>query len=402
MDFTLIAVAAASLFFLLRPGLRHSAFWRATLTPLASIIGSGFLIIAPLLAEITGKMAPFAMAAILMLAYAVGSVMRFNIRHAEPRIKAVGAAPVLTRIEQASKLVLVLAYIVSIAFYLRLMGSFVFDIIGLEAPVYASVLTSIILLFIGVSGLFKGLSGLERLETVSVSTKLAIIVALLAGLFGHGITMGFALDGLKPDHLTPLDQLTMLAGMLLVVQGFETSRYLAENYSTTVRIQSMRLAQILSSIIYMLFILLALPLMHHLAPGKPDETAIIHLSGYVAWVLPFMLVLAAVMSQFSAAVADTVGAGGLVEEQTAGRVPEGKAYLGVTLLGIVLVWTANIFEIVAIASRAFAAYYLLQTLIATGIVWDRNAGKGRFFALMGLILLATILLATLLFARSAD
>ncbi|NVJ71177.1 MAG: hypothetical protein HWE08_12525 [Alphaproteobacteria bacterium] len=402
LNIILVLIAALCFSVLLLPKIRRNPFWRATVTPLASIIGSGFLIIAPLLAAITGKMAIFAMMAILLVAYAVGGVMRYNIRHAEPRIKAVGAAPVITRVEDLGRVVLALAYIVSIAFYLRLMGSFVLDMVGLNTQTNAALLTSAVLLFIGISGSIRGLDGLEKLETASVSLKLAIIVALLVGLWHHDIETGFALDGLKPEHHTPIEQLRMLAGMLLVVQGFETSRYLANNYTATIRIRSMRLAQLVASVIYLLFLWLALPLMPNMEFGKPDETAIITLSAQAATVLPFMLVLAAVMSQFSAAVADTVGAGGLVEEQTDGRVTEGKAYLGVTLVGIFLVWSANIFEIVAIASRAFAGYYLLQTLIAARIVALRQEGIVRVLWLSGLLLLASVLLGTLLFALPVE
>ena len=56
----------------------------ATSTPLSSIFGSGFLIIVPILAGAVGSFSVLAMAAVCGLAYAVGSVIRFNIKHAEP------------------------------------------------------------------------------------------------------------------------------------------------------------------------------------------------------------------------------------------------------------------------------------------------------------------------------
>ena len=57
----------------------------ATTTPLASIFGSGFLVIVPILAAAVGFWSVAAMAGICALAYAVGWVIRHNIRHAEPR-----------------------------------------------------------------------------------------------------------------------------------------------------------------------------------------------------------------------------------------------------------------------------------------------------------------------------
>ena len=64
--------------------LATSSNWKATVTPLASIMGSGFLVSAPLLGGIVGNLAVVCMALLLVLAYAVGGAIRFNIRHFEP------------------------------------------------------------------------------------------------------------------------------------------------------------------------------------------------------------------------------------------------------------------------------------------------------------------------------
>jgi hypothetical protein len=77
-----------------------------------------------------------------------------------------------------------------------------------------------------------------------------------------------------------------------------------------------------------------------------------------------MLIIAALAAQFSAAVADTSGAGGLVSELTKGRVPVKMGYAVLTGLGLVLTWGMDVFEIISWASKAFAAYYMLQAAIA--------------------------------------
>jgi hypothetical protein len=59
--------------------LRNSQTWLATVTPLASIIGSGFLVSAPLLILTTGKWAPVAMIVIASIAFLLGGAMRFNM-----------------------------------------------------------------------------------------------------------------------------------------------------------------------------------------------------------------------------------------------------------------------------------------------------------------------------------
>jgi hypothetical protein len=59
---------------------------KATSTPLASIFGSGFLVIVPILAGAVGSYSVVAMASVCALAFAVGIVIRFNIVHAEPAL----------------------------------------------------------------------------------------------------------------------------------------------------------------------------------------------------------------------------------------------------------------------------------------------------------------------------
>jgi hypothetical protein len=51
-------------------------------------------------------------------------------------------------------------------------------------------------------------------------------------------------------------------------------------------------------------------------------------------------------------------------ERSAGRLGLRASYLAITIAAIALVWLADIFEIISIASRTFAFYYLLQTINA--------------------------------------
>jgi hypothetical protein len=79
---TIAFLAAAAIIFSKR--VQASKDWQATVTPLASIIGSGFLVSVPLLASEVGNWAIFAMSALIAAAYLVGGAIRFNIRHGEP------------------------------------------------------------------------------------------------------------------------------------------------------------------------------------------------------------------------------------------------------------------------------------------------------------------------------
>ena len=126
----------------------------------------------------------------------------------------------------------------------------------------------------------------------------------------------------------------------------------------------MRMAQGLSTAIYLVYIGL---LTYSLPPSTAalEETAIIDAMEIVAPILPLLLIAAALSAQLSAAVADTSGSGGLITELTRGRLTPRQGYAILVVIGLLLTWTANVFQIISYASRAFALYYGLQSAIAT-------------------------------------
>lgn len=399
-NFLLPVVALALVVILFRPLVRNLPLWRATLTPLASIIGSGFLISGPLLAHIVEAWAPVAMLGILLVAFAIGAVIRFNITYQEPLQAGTNRSAAATTFQRISDLALGFAYIVSVAFYLRLLASFVMRIGGFRDAVIESVLTTFVLVFIATVGWFRGLGGLEKMEEAAVVVKLGIIAALLMGLLGFDIHWLTADEKLEIPHadLSGAERLRLLAGLLLIVQGFETSRYLGKAYDQPTRVRSMRNAQLIAGAIYLLFVILGLPLLMEFH-GIADETAIITLAERVATVLPAMIVVAAAMSQFSAAVADTAGAGGLFSEISGGRISSRLGYLCLIITAIVLVWVANVFEIITLASRLFALYYLLQCLVAIAVcVTTRSAGAGRHLQILAFSTMAVFLVLVVIFA----
>ncbi len=386
-DAILVGIAVGLTGLSLLPQIRKNPLWGATVTPLASIIGSGFLVIAPLLAAVAGSYALAAMLGIVLLAYAVGHIIRYNIHFAEPLEHARATPRGLRLAEQFSGAALSIAYVISVAFYIRLLASFALSLTPINNNFYEDMLATGILLSIAIIGYLRGLRGLEVVETISVSIKLSIIVALLVGLFWHNLGSGIWIADLVADDADIWSRLRMLGGMLLVVQGFETSRYLGGDYPSDVRRKTMNWAQISSALIYLAFVALVMPLLVHLPGGKPDETAIIGLTAYVAPVLPFLLVIAALMSQLSAGIADTVGAGGLVVEETNGRIVEKTAYPALIGFSIALIWMFDIFEVISIASRTFAFYYMMQAIVAVLV-----ARKNRHFGQMGFAAMLALLL----------
>ncbi len=401
MNFVIPLIAIAAGLLLLQPKLQGSALWRATVTPLASIIGSGFLVVIPVLAHSAGSYSLIAMSAVVFLSVWLGSALRCNIL-AQDQTAAIATSPSLVHLERLSGAVLAMAYVISVAFYLRLMSGFVLSTVNDAPDTAPQMMTTAVLCVIGIYGYRKGLSGLEKLEIYSVTVKLAIICALLCALLVFNLQASNNAPLLSTPDADWLTILRQLAGLLLVVQGFETSLYLGSEYPAKVRAQSMLFAQILAGVIYIGFVGMSLPLMGPLETAEINETAIIEVVGVVAWVLPMMLVIAAVMSQFSASIADTIGAAGVIQQETGGHIDNRSGYLLITGLACALVWTSNIFEIIAYASRAFALYYLAQTLISVTHCWHSEAGSARYVKLVSYAGLSVILLFILLFAAPLE
>ncbi len=127
LNIILVVIAAIVLLIMFRPRLTKSESWQATLTPLSSIIGSGFLVIAPLLASVVGAYSPLAVAGIVVLAYGIGGVIRFNIIHAEPLLHDKKGHPAICKIDLFANAMLSIAYVTAVAFYLSLLSSFLLN-----------------------------------------------------------------------------------------------------------------------------------------------------------------------------------------------------------------------------------------------------------------------------------
>ena len=405
LNIILVFIAAGVLVFMFSPRVAKSRDWQATLTPLSSIIGSGFLIIAPLLASVVGVHSPIAVTGIVVLAYAIGGVIRFNILHAEPLLHKRRSYPVIYRIDLVANAVLSFAYVTAVAFYLTLLSSFLLTYFGFgESPNLERVLTTIIIVFIAATGYLRGLGGLEKLEAYSMSIQLSIVVALLVGIIVYDYNFikserSLMFDVQERDWVT---KAFMLAGILLVVQGFETSRFLGEKYSASMRVRTMRRAQLISGSLYIISAVVLLPIVQELDLAHIRIAEIVVATGLAAAVLPLMLIVAAVMSQFSAAVADTVGAGSLASESSRGKLTTNRGYLVVSFLAVVLIWSANLLEIISFASRAFALYYLLQCFVAIIASYYHCERKVYCWHIAQYSLLAGILMFVVLFAIPAE
>ena len=382
LNIILVVIAAIVLVFMFHPRMLKNVAWQATLTPLSSIIGSGFLIISPMLASVIGVYAALAVLFIVVFAYALGGVIRFNIIHSEPLLHDKNAHPWIYKVDFIANAALSFAYVTAVAFYLSLLSSFLLNYLGfVDAFFWERTLTTVIIVFIATTGFLRGLGGLEKLEGFAMSIQLSIVAALLVGVSVYDYNFIQSEQSLtfnvpERDWMT---KIFMLAGILLVVQGFETSRFLGEKYHADMRVRTMRWAQLISGSLYVISVIVLLPIVQHLNLANIRIADIVSATGLAATALPFMLIVAAIMSQFSAGVADTVGAGGLASETSRGRLSSNKGYLVVSVFAIILIWTADLLEIIALASRAFALYYLLACVVA--LIANHHHCKGKTYGL---------------------
>ncbi|WP_138471341.1 hypothetical protein [Poseidonocella sp. HB161398] len=372
-DFAVLAVLAAVFLLLAAGPLRNSRAWRAMLTPLASIIGSGFLVSVPLVSGRVGLWAVPAMAALVGVAWLIGGAIRYNIRHGEARFAEAGTGHHIPSIEMLSHLVLTGAYFISVAYYLVLLATFGAKLLGIADPAMASLAASALVAAIALTGVTRGLQGVEKAERITVSANLAAIAALLAALalFALNLPEGYGWSDGGAQAEFDWNTLRFLMGLLIVVQGFETTRFMGSLYDGPTRIRAMKQAQGLSSAVYLVFFALMIPLYPYFPEGA-DVAGVIEVIGRVSPLLPIVVAFGAIASQFSAAVADSLGASGLVSDTTHGHVTPRHAYIAIGAVAVSVIWATDVTSIVALASRAFALFYALQCLVAMLLAWERR------------------------------
>jgi len=394
-----LLVCLGTLLALVRPRVVASDYWRATATPLASIIGSGFLVSVPILRDVVGQWAVVPMIGLLVVSYLIGAAIRDNIAHVEPLVQNGDAVKPVMAVERLSHLALSFAYFVSVAYYLVLFATFLLKSVNIDSPHLAKLIVTGILLAIAVLGVWRGFRAVERLEIYAVSAKLAVIAGLLGALAVFD-ALDLVHNGLAnrtmSGHFDAAD-VPILMGLLILVQGFETSRFLGANYSAELRIKTMKAAQILSAVIYVTFFLLMTPLIG-VDSHETGVSAIVDIVRPVAMILPPLIILGALASQSSAAIADAIGAGGLISDITKARIPVRFTYPWIAGISALVTWETDVFSLIAFASRCFALYYALQCLVAAMSAF----GRGAYWRCAGYAGLMVLCAAIVIFGTPAE
>ena len=374
--------------------------WRATVTPLASIIGSGFLICGPLLAREFGSAAILAMALLLAIAYAAGWVIRFNITHVENHLAHAAFNDPIAWVARITQGVLALAYAVSVAYYLKLLAEFTLKPVAIDPawqPVAANTIVTVIIALMTLLALGGSLRRVEHLAHGTVSIKIGIIAGMLVAL-AIAWAMGGMADPLPAARIS-WASIPMLLGLIITVQGFETSRYLGHDYPAPLRISTMRHAQWIASAIYLAFIALLTPFLAR-AAATEGVAGILDIMELIAPALGLFVLAGAVSSQLSAAVADSIGSGGLVNEVSRRTIGVPLAFTLAGALAVLIVWLTDPFEVVALSSRAFALFYAMQCVLAPLV--SRRNGAGSLAHRAGFVAVGIVCLVAVFVGAPAE
>jgi hypothetical protein len=364
---------------------RRSSLLFASVTPLASILGSGLLIIVPVLERTLGAFAVFGAVGVCVVAWLIGTVIRHNVAAVERLVETGDLDTGTRRVGKVADAVIVIAYVISVALYLRIMAQYMVQLVNPDgSPVVESVIAAAGVVAIVTIGIIRGFDGLDLLDRISVVAVLALTALMVSVFVIHDGGL-IAADSLSLPPVADTDPIAIarvLGGIVITVQGFETIRYLGDQYDRGTRIRASRVAQLVASAIYIVFVFVATPVMG-LGTDAGTDGSLLDITARIAPWLAIPLVLSAVLSQFSAAIADTGAADGNLRSLSRWfSGPRPFLLSGVAAIAITL--TLPTLVIVATASRAFAAYYALEAVIAfrttTGVA--RKTGFGAMAVLM--------------------
>ena len=382
-----ILTIAVIAYFLYRPRVQKSKEYQATVVPLSNIMDVGFIIMSPAIVLLAGFSAPLVMLGICLIAIAAGFAIAYNIRHYEP---LQGTGDPINRVERTAEWALLGASIVNIAYYtLLLMALFLLPFDAFSTGRQA-VMGTIYLAGIAVIGYFGGMNWLNQKGDQTTAFNLAAVFGVLVAFAIYNLQewLGgrWALaESPEPD----LEDFRKIIGLFAIVQGFEAARYIGGRFGAERRITTMRIAQGISTVVFVA--LIAAILVLFLPPEAPvDGTAIFLVADKVGNTLPWLLLLAAIGSQTSAIIGATSSRSDMLVNA---KVPRKISFLVILIPAILVVIFTDVSAAVNLASRVFAAYFLIQALLA-GLLARR---KQNWWAVAGFTVIGLIMATIMIF-----
>jgi hypothetical protein len=391
-QFVAVGIALIVLFglawMLYRPKVQQSQTYQAMVVPLANIMDVGFIVMSPAIVLLAGFAAPLVMLGICLLAIATGFAIAYNIRHYEPLEHT--DDPV-NRIAHVSRWALTFASVINIAYYTLLLITLVLWPLGLYSVTNLAIGGVVLLVALIVVGMAGGMDWLNNLGNKTTAFNLSAVVAVVAVVTAFVVYniqewLGGRWDLGQADTMISGDDFRKIIGLFAIVQGFEASRYIGARFGKELRITTMRLAQVIASVVFVVFVASVLILYVQVQTDFSGESIFI-VSDKVGDLMPWLILLAAIGSQTSAIINATMSRSDMLVEH---KMP--RRWTFVVLLGpaIAIFLLVDITEAVALASRVFAAYFVLQAVIAWILArrvqnWAAVAGFTAIALAMGTI-----------------
>ena len=175
------------------------------------------------------------------------------------------------------------------------------------------------------------------------------------------------------------------------MQGFEAARYIGGRFAGELRITTMRIAQIVSSVVFVALVAFVIILFVQVQTDFSAQSIFI-VADEVGDAMPWLILLAALGSQTSAIIGATMSRSDMLASHQVlqRKVPRKTTFLILLLPAIALFLLADVPQAVALASRVFAAYFVLQAIIAWILARRRsNWGAVAGFTVVG-AMMATI------------
>lgn len=386
LGFLTIVVLAYALY---RPRLQKSSAYEATVVPLANIMDVGFILFAPAIILLVGWRAPFFMLGICLVAIATGFAIAYNIRHYEP-VRGDGGAP--DRIEMISEWSLLGASMVNIAYYTIVLVALVMLPFDAHSATTRSVIGVVLLGALVVIGMGGGMDWLNRLGDRTTAFNLAAVVGIVVAFVVANVQA--ALSGRWDVSGSPElngGEIRKMIGLFTLVQGFEASRYIGVRFAAEQRISTMRIAQIISTVV---FVVLVVALMAAFLPQRPDiptdGTAIFAVSELVGDSFPWLLLVAALGSQTAAIIGATSSRSDML---VANKIPRPTTFPIILVPAILIVVFVDLNVAVNMASRVFAGFFTIQASLAM-LLAARNR---NWAAVAGFVGVALMMLSILFF-----
>ena len=372
---------------LYRPRLQQSERYQATVVPLANIMDVGFILFTPAIVLLVGFRAPFFMLGICLVAFAAGTAIAYNIRHYEP-VEGQGGVP--DRIEKIAEWSLLGASMVNISYYTMVLMALVQLVFTSNSANGRTIMSVALLAVLVVIGMGGGMDWLNQLGNRTTAFNLAAVLGVVAAFVVANLqeVLGGRWE-LGPSPELGTEQIRQMIGLFALVQGFEASRYIGVRFGAKERVSTMRMAQTISTIVFVVFtVTLLLAFLPPLEGVRQDGTAIFEVSNFIGGALPWLVMLAAIGSQTSAIIGATSSRSDMLVDR---KVPRKLTFPLILGPAILLVLFVDVNQAVNLASRVFSAYFTIQAALATLLaVRAKNWWAALGFIAVGLMMLTIL------------